>query len=104
MLYSAAALECIAFSIAGSLRIGAVDLDGRGSTFAVIIISAVMGFTVNLDFFTAAAIGEAVGHGTSDTFLEASAAGFTCIGSIFAGYVDLAFGTELIFVVDTFDC
>ena len=104
MLCSAAALECIAFGVAGSLGIGAVYLDRRGGTFAVIVIGTIVGFTVNLDLFAATAVSEAVGHGSSDTFLKASAAGFACIGSIFTGYVDLSFGTELIFVVDTFDC
>ena len=63
-----------------------------------------MGFAVNLDLFASASIGEAVGHGASDTFLETSTAGFICTGGIFTGYINLTFGTELIFVVDTFDC
>ena len=104
LLCSAAALECVTFCIAGSFRIGTVYLNRGGSTFTVIIIGTVVGLAVNLDSFAAASIGEAVGHGISHTFLETSAACLICTRSILSGYVNLTFGTKLIFVVDTFDC
>lgn len=103
-LCSTAALECITFGVTGSLSIGTIYLDRGSCAFAVVIIGTVVCFTVNLDFFAAASVGEAVGHGISDTFLETSTACLIGIGSIFTGYIDLTFGAELIFVVDTLNC
>ena len=84
--------------------IRAVYLNGGCCTFAVIIIGTVVGFAVNLDFFTSAAVCKAVCHGAAAAFLETSTACLIGIGSIFTGYIDLTFGAELIFVVDTFNC
>ena len=100
----AVTLEGIALGIAGFMGVGAVYLDGRSGTFAVIIIGTVVGFAVNLDFFAATAIGEAVCHGTFRTLLKTAAACLAGRSSIFAGDINLTLGTELLFVVNTFDC
>ena len=63
-----------------------------------------MGFTVNLDFFAAAAAAKAVSHGISDPFLKTSTACLICIGGILTGYIDLSFGAELLLIVGTFNC
>ena len=104
LIGSAAALEGITLSIAGCLCIGTIYLDRGSSTFAVIIIGTVVSFAVNLNLFTSTAICETVSHGTSGTLLKTSAACFICTCSVLACYIDFTFGTELIFVVDTFDC
>lgn len=98
------ALECGTFCFGRISCVGAVYLDRRSGTLAVVVVGTVVCFAVDLDRFASASIGEFVAHRASGAFLEASAACLVCIGSVFAGDVDITFGAELILIVDTFDC
>lgn len=83
----------------GILCVSAVHLDGRGSTFTVFVVGAVYGFTVNVDFMTAAATFQAVG-GVFTLFLETAAAGFAGHMRLISGDTDVTFGAETVVVID----
>ena len=70
LLCTTMTLEGITFRVAGSFGIGAVYLNRRGGTFAVIVIGTVVSFAVNLDFFTSVAVCKVVCHGAAAAFLS----------------------------------
>ena len=91
LLCTTMTLEGITFRVAGSFGVGAVYLNRRGGTFAVIVIGTVVSFAVDLDFFTSVAVCKVVCHRAAAAFLETSTACLVCVCGIFTCYINLAF-------------
>lgn len=68
------------------------------------IVGALPGFAVNVDFFTAAGVFDAVYCRAFIAVAEASAAGFVCNPGIRSCDFDFSSGTESVFVVDAGYC
>ena len=68
------------------------------------VVGTFLGFTVNVDLFTATVFLSAVHGRTSASFSETSAAGFICFAGIFTGNLDVTSGTEFMIIIDTFCC
>lgn len=99
---SAVAAEGAAFCILDLRGCGAADADFGRMAFAVFIVHTFLGFTVHINRLTAAALGVAGIRGCA--LPEAFTAGFTGRLGVFASYHDVAFGAELILVVDAGYC
>ena len=93
-----------AFCILTAAGVVSGDIDRGSGASAVFVIGTFLGFAVNVDFFTAALLFLGVRDGICSLFAEASAAGFVCTARFGPGYLDLASGTELVFVVNAGGC
>lgn len=102
--FSAFTCKSATFGFCFCAGVFAVDVNSGSSTAAVLIIGAFPGFAVNIDFFTAAGIFEAVCCRAFIAVAEASAAGFVCSPGIRSCDFDFSSGTESVFVVDAGYC
>ena len=81
------------------------NINGRGCTFAVVVVGTFLSLTVNIDLFTATVLSIAVHGGARRIAVaEASAGGILCMAGICTGDLDITARTELVVVVNTFCC
>jgi len=95
--------EGITFCIAAFCGMTAGNINGRGCTFAVVVVGTFLSLTVNIDLFTATVLSSTV-HGRAGRIAvaEASAGSILCMSGICTGDLDITSGTEFVVVVHAF--
>ena len=97
------AAECAAHRLLAIGRTWSCDTDLRSAAFTVVIIHTFTCLAVYIDRLAATAAGTGSCHTLTFSLLKASTACLVwCIGCI-AGHLDIPFGTQFLFVVDTCD-
>lgn len=97
-------MKSAAHGLLAAGRVGTGDADLGRNTLAVVVVHALARFAVHLNGFASASVSAGICHAVTFSFLEAAATCLVCHVGCIAGYKDVAFGTQLLFIVDTCDC
>jgi hypothetical protein len=103
-LLTVSAAEACAFCLGAVACIVSFNADLTGRTCLILIIFAGTRLAADIDRRTSASIRRTVGHGTFAPFHKAGAECIVGITRILASHLDISFGTEFVFVVNTRGC